>query len=506
MRQRRGRGAATLGVLAIVTLLLLALPGTAGAFLYWTNLGTTTVGRAGTDGSAVNQGFLTGAAAPSGVAANAEFVYWANSGGARISRSRLDGSEVKPNFITGASTPGGVALDSQHIYWTNFGAGTIGRANLDGSEIEQSFITGANNPRGVAVDSGHIYWSNVTTPRISRANLNGTGVESSFITTGVTEPAGIAVDSQHIYWANGESGKIGRANIDGTAPNGEFIVNGPGKDTLGMAVDSEHIYWTNFTTGTIGRASLDGSGVNGAFITGATGPFGVTVDSLPHTSATTVSCTPDPLTLPQVAACTATVSDAGPFTASPGPSSPTGAVTFSTAAGSLTPASSCSLTPSGAGNSSCQLNFDSRGAGDATISAAYPGDGTHSASSGSTTLRVNLQIQPPPPKPSKPSNLFSLRRQKHARKNGTAILTATVPGPGQLRLQGQRVKKLTKNVKAAGEVKLEVQPKPSLAKSLKESGKAKVTTSITYTPTGGEPNTQPVKVVLRLRGHSRRSP
>jgi virginiamycin B lyase len=492
-RSRRGAGA--IGpVLATLALLLAVLPATADAArLYWANLSSTTIGRADLAGTGAVQNFITGASAPSGVATDGSFIYWGNSSGGTIGRANLDGTGANPSFITGASTPGGIAVDAQHIYWANFGGSTIGRANLDGTNVKQDFITGANNPRGVAVDPQHIYWSNVTGgARLSRANLDGTGVESSFINVGATEPAEIAVNAQHIYWANGETGNIGRANRDGSEPNATFISIPAPRNLLGLAIDAQHIYWTNFNLGTIGRANLDGSGVNGSFITGASGPFGLEINSLPHPSATTIACTPVLLALQQIATCTATVADADtmPFPVQPGLIAPTGTVTLSSGAGTFTPAASCLLTPVGLGRSACQVAFVATAAGQATINAAYSGDSTHAAGTGATTLRV------------KPSNSFTLAKRKLNRRKGTATLTLTVPGPGTLLLKGKKVKKFTKTPKAAGKVKLKVRPKKSIAKTLQEKGSAKVAAAITYSPTGGDPLTKSVRLTLRLNpGH-----
>jgi Low-density lipoprotein receptor repeat class B len=112
------------------------------------------------------------------------FVYWTENGLGTIGRANLDGTAANLTFISGLDKPQGVAVDSAHIYWVS-GFGTIGRANLDGTGASQSFIIGALGAQAVAVDSAHIYWTNSgpNGSRIGRANLDGTGVNPSFITT-----------------------------------------------------------------------------------------------------------------------------------------------------------------------------------------------------------------------------------------------------------------------------------------------------------------------------------
>lgn len=98
-----------------------------------------------------------------------------------------------------------------------------------------------------------------------------------------------------------------------------------------------------------------------------------------------------------------------------------------------------------------------------------------------------------------PSNEFTLGKPKRNKKKGTAKLPATVPGPGTLVLEGEGLKSVTEEVGAAGEVKLAVKPKGKAKGRLKDKGKAKVDPEVTFTPTGGDPNTQDKKIKLIKR-------
>jgi virginiamycin B lyase len=471
-------------VRAVVTAVLvsLALPATAGAFVYWAN--GTTIGRANLDGSGVDQSFITGAAAPAGVAVDGEHIYWVNTDS--IARANLDGTGVLPNFITGAGAPAGVAVDAQHVYWSNYTGGmtgTIGRANLDGSGADQSFITGAAGAAEVAVDGEHVYWANPFDNTIGRANLDGLDINQSFIATDEI-PTGVAVDRQYVYWTNQFAHTIGRANIDGTGANQDFIT-GAGAPA-GVAVDGEHVYWANFLFfgggSAIGRADLDGTDANQRFITGTNVPEGVAVDSL-QPSATTVACVPATLTLSETTTCTAFVSR----TAGGGARAASGEVAFSsTGAGSFSPVARCALVATGARESACQLTYTPSAAGIQTITGAYSGDTTHAPSEGGTALAV------------KASNAFTLAKPKLHKRKGTATLIARVPGPGRLVVEGKRIKRRAKTAKGAGNVKLAVKPTGRTRRKLRKSGKAPVRAKVTYTPTGGDPNTKSKRVKLKL--------
>ena len=477
--------------IAAVALFLL-LPAGASAHIYWTNLNST-VGRSANDGAGAVQNFATGGAEPRGVATDGQFLYWASNGtGSRISRANLDGSGVKPTFIATGGITAGIAVDSQHIYWADFDQGTIGRANLDGTDVVQKFITGVSSPVGVVVDSQHLYWTSQQTMTIGRANLDGSAADQAFISAPNTNLVGIAVDSQHLYWTSG-TGRIGRANLDGSAADQAFV-DLPGQGQFfGIAVDSQHLYWTS-GTGRIGRSNLDGGGVEASFITGAVAPFGVAVDSLPHSSGLAISCASSPLTLPATTSCTMTVTDTGPFTAAPGPIAPKGSVSL-TATGGTISASSCT-TEVGRGAFSCPLTFRPESSGNASIVAVYSGDALHGPSRGQLSLRI------------KPQNSFTLAKPKLIRKRGIAILTAIVPGPGRILLKGKTIKKLSKKAKRAGAVKLRVKPKSKLARRLLRSGTAKVLASVTFTPSGGDPLSKERRFKLRLQSqptHSRTS-
>jgi hypothetical protein len=109
-----------------------------------------------------------------------------------------------------------------------------------------------------------------------------------------------------------------------------------------------------------------------------------------------------------------------------------------------------------------------------------------------------------------PSNEFTIDKVKRNKRKGTATITVTVPGPGELALGGKNIKPQRpgrqaskrasdKPVTAAGKATLKVKAKGKAKRKLRRKGKAKVTAKITYTPTGGTPNTKTQKVKLKRR-------
>jgi hypothetical protein len=106
---------------------------------------------------------------------------------------------------------------------------------------------------------------------------------------------------------------------------------------------------------------------------------------------------------------------------------------------------------------------------------------------------------PGPPEPG-PSNEFSFGNVKKNKRKGTAKLTAVVPGAGVLHLAAtKKVKSDDEVAENEGEETLKVKPKGKSKRKLSETGKAKVEAEVTYTPDGGEPNTQAKRVKLVKR-------
>jgi plastocyanin len=89
------------------------------------------------------------------------------------------------------------------------------------------------------------------------------------------------------------------------------------------------------------------------------------------------------------------------------------------------------------------------------------------------------------------SNSFSFGGAKKNKKRGTAKLTVSVPGPGDVRVaETKKVKGTNARAEAAGEVVLSIRPTDKTKEKLGEGGSAKVQVQVTYTPDGGVANTQ----------------
>jgi hypothetical protein len=291
-------GLATLAVAAF------AFAARADALIYWANANTHTIGFATFDTHIVDQNLIQVAGGfPNGVAVYGDFVYWTVPDANAIGRAGMNGTGVDQTFIQDLQGVQGVAVNSAGIFWTNTASGSIGRANLDGTGVNQSFITGASPSNLMTADATHLYWTiagfQFTRDAIARADVSGGNLDTTFVDGDeVNSPVGVAVDDAHVYWTSLLDEAIGQANLDGSGANRDFI-DGP-HNPAGIAVNAGQLYWSNVVTNSLGTADTSGGNVNQTFISAA-GPEGVATDPL-------IAAPPPP---PRVADLIAEVSGAG---------------------------------------------------------------------------------------------------------------------------------------------------------------------------------------------------
>jgi virginiamycin B lyase len=249
----------------------------AGAFMYWSNVNAGTIGRANIDGTGVNQSFITGIDAPSGITSDGTYLYWTTGGlndtygTGGVARAALDGVTGRNNtFITGASKPLAVSVDANYVYWANFNGSTIGRATIAGAGANQSFIAAGSYPYGLEVRGPYIYWSNfllgtgASGNKIGRADVGGTNINLSFIGNAVG-PTGLTSDGTFLYWTNYTNSTIGRSLLNGTGVDQAYVVPpttavADSFNPVGVAVTATNVLWTNLDAPKIGRAAFAGTG------------------------------------------------------------------------------------------------------------------------------------------------------------------------------------------------------------------------------------------------------
>jgi hypothetical protein len=279
-----GGGTAALALGVMVTAACAVAP-RADAFVYWANHGGTTIGRANNDGTGIDQGFITGAREPCGLAVDSKHIYWGNQAPSTIGRADLDGTGVDQNFVTGVGGVCGIAVDATGIWWNNRGSpgGNVGRADLDGTDVDPDLFSSpqVQGPCGVALGPGNapgrfLYWANTASSptTIGRSPVPDPLPVGNFIPQALPSPCWPAVSSSHIYWTNLFSGIV-RTDLNGGNP--ESVVGSLAFG--GLAVSGARLYWANLTEGTISRSNLDGTSPDFAYIRGGNEVRGLAVNA-----------------------------------------------------------------------------------------------------------------------------------------------------------------------------------------------------------------------------------
>lgn len=104
-----------------------------------------------------------------------------------------------------------------------------------------------------------------------------------------------------------------------------------------------------------------------------------------------------------------------------------------------------------------------------------------------------------------PSSAFTIGATQRHKKSGTASLTVTLPGPGELTATGTGLTTSAPGgvpstaVSGAGDVKVLIHATGAKKRRLRRTGKVRVGPTLTYTPTGGDPSNQSTSVLLKLK-------
>jgi hypothetical protein len=109
-----------------------------------------------------------------------------------------------------------------------------------------------------------------------------------------------------------------------------------------------------------------------------------------------------------------------------------------------------------------------------------------------------------------PSNGFIVGAVRRNKKVGTATLTVSAPGPGELVVAGAGLTTAAPGgvsstaVAGAGDVQVMIAATGAKRKKLTKKGKVSVAPILTYTPTGGDAASQTTSVKLKLRPRKKR--
>jgi hypothetical protein len=154
------------------------------------------------------------------------------------------------------------------------------------------------------------------------------------------------------------------------------------------------------------------------------------------------------------------------------------------------------------GSSFTKCSFDAPGEKYQALSMTDTQDGRSAQffPPGTTNFRLNIEAT------FVPDSAFTLAGIQRNKKKGTAIATFNLPNPGQLVGSGKGAKVSVARVGGVGSVAAPSGPSQLLIKAkgkkktkLNRTGRVKLALLITYTPTGGDPSTQALKIKLKKK-------
>ena len=111
-------------------------------------------------------------------------------------------------------------------------------------------------------------------------------------------------------------------------------------------------------------------------------------------------------------------------------------------------------------------------------------------------LEVGAVAAPDPVGTDPTGNDITFGRVTRNKKKGTAVLSVQVPSAGELDLAGKGLKPATATTAGAGSVSLTIKAAGKAKKKLRRKGKKTFDPAVTFTPTGGDPNTETTAVKL----------
>jgi hypothetical protein len=98
-----------------------------------------------------------------------------------------------------------------------------------------------------------------------------------------------------------------------------------------------------------------------------------------------------------------------------------------------------------------------------------------------------------------PDNVFTLGPVTRNKKRGTAAVTVNVPNPGEVTGSGNGITVTGATATGGGPVSVTIKATGKKKRKLNRTGRAKVSATLTFAPTGGDPTSQSTTLKLKRR-------
>lgn len=245
---------------------------------------------------------IVGISNPKGIAVDANYLYWTNAGTNSIGRAALDGSAANASFITGnVNSPYGIAVDNNNVYWANSGSNQIGFAAKSSGGSGSILTATAGTPLGLATDATFVYWGDSTNDNIGQvqiaepASINNAFVNGNSIVppAEIDQPAGLSVNANSLWWTNLGATNMGTASLADPQGAVQVVPTGGMGHALGITNNSRYVYWADQGANSIGFSQLNGQGTPGLFgLPAGAGVVGVATTAAGFNGPTVSSVSP----------------------------------------------------------------------------------------------------------------------------------------------------------------------------------------------------------------------
>jgi len=280
----RGSRIPLLGLLAAGMAAAAPLTASAADQIFVVNAGAFSVGKYASDGTVIDDSFISGFSHPIGIAVSGGYLLVSSITEGSVQRFDLrDGSTPSTAFVTGLSSPYGITVADGKLFAANYSGSTIGEYDAaTGATLKAAFVSGlTQHPEGMVVANGNLYVTNFGGNTIGEYNATtGAAIHATLI-SGLNGPVGLAAANGYLYVTNYDGNSVGKYNAaTGAAVKADFITGLDGPQGIAIRGGNLLVANSNSSSNSVGEYDAGtGAVINPALISGLHSPQGIAVVS-----------------------------------------------------------------------------------------------------------------------------------------------------------------------------------------------------------------------------------
>jgi len=274
--------------LLLCTAALWAMPRSAHAQLYVSQVGGSVGEYNAATGAVINANLIMGLPQPGALLLSGNDLFVANTGiGAGIDTvgeyNATTGAAINASLITGLFDPTALALSGNTLFVLNSN-NTVVEYNGSTGATPSIALNGTEGTYGLAVSGNTLFVSNYNNGTVSEYNATTDAVINANFITGLNGPSSLLLSGNILFVANDDT--AGAYNASTGAPINPGFITGL-HDPIGLALSDNDLFVLNAGNNTVGEYNATtGAAINANLITGlAEATFnGIAVASVPEPS------------------------------------------------------------------------------------------------------------------------------------------------------------------------------------------------------------------------------